>query len=140
MGHKIIYLFSILFLLSCGGEDLQTVEEYIAANNLTTKELSRGVHIVIEDEGAPTKAKITDNITVNYKGYLTDGSVFDQNNNITFPLNGVILGWQIGFQELGEGGKATLIIPASAGYGSRGSGSIPGNATLIFDVELLDIR
>jgi FKBP-type peptidyl-prolyl cis-trans isomerase len=76
---------------------------------------------------------------VNYKGTLTDGSEFDSNNNISLSLNNVIRGWQVGLQEIGVGGSCTLIIPASAGYGSQSRDGIPSNSVLVFDIDLLDI-
>jgi len=69
---------------------------------------------------------------------LTDGTVFDANDNIDFLLRNVIRGWQVGIRAMSKGSSATLIIPPSAGYGSTGQGSIPPNAVLIFDVDLLD--
>ena len=86
----------------------------------------------------PTPSNI---ITVKYKGYLLDGTVFDQNTTgVDFRLGSLIRGWQIGFQKFKKGGKGKLLIPSALGYGSAAQGNIPKNSVLIFDVELVDIK
>jgi FKBP-type peptidyl-prolyl cis-trans isomerase len=82
---------------------------------------------------------------VHYRGKLTDGFEFDssykRNQPATFPVNGVILGWTEALQLMKVGDKWELTIPPDLGYGSQGAGStIPPDATLIFEVELLEIR
>jgi peptidylprolyl isomerase len=81
-----------------------------------------------------------DRVTVNYEGRLLDGTRFDGNNGSTFGLNQVIAGWTEGLSSMRVGGRRQLIIPASLGYGASGTGSIPPNATLVFDVELLSVN
>ena len=77
---------------------------------------------------------------VNYRGTLIDGTEFDKNDGIEFPLNRVIPGWTEGMKLVGEGGKITLVIPAEKAYGERGPRNIGTNATLIFDVDLLEVK
>jgi FKBP-type peptidyl-prolyl cis-trans isomerase len=82
-------------------------------------------------------------VRVHYSGWLTNGKKFDSSHDhggpAEFRLNQVIAGWTEGVGSMRVGGKRKLIIPWALGYGATGSGPIPGKATLIFDVELLDI-
>jgi FKBP-type peptidyl-prolyl cis-trans isomerase len=96
-------------------------------------------------DGAPIKAG--DNVIVNYTGLLTNGAKFDssldRNDTFSFPVGAgmVIKGWDEGLQKLRVGDHATLIIPASIGYGARGAGGvIPPNATLIFIIEVVGVK
>lgn len=137
-----LFVFAALLFASCG-EDFNglSVDEYIAENNLTTTELDEGVHIMFTEQGNGLKPPNVDaRVFVNYKGYLTNGDVFDANDDFSFLLRTVIRGWQIGIKEMSVGSSATLIIPPAAGYGSTGQGEIPGNAVLIFEVDLLDFE
>ena len=96
--------------------------------------------------GTGTVAKAGRLVTVNYRGTLTNGKMFDQSYGrepFSFPLGGgqVIKGWDEGVAGMKVGGKRRLIIPASLGYGARGAGdAIPPNSTLIFEVELLAVN
>jgi FKBP-type peptidyl-prolyl cis-trans isomerase FkpA len=93
--------------------------------------------------GAGASPKDTDTVRVNYRGTLVDGTEFDssykRNEPAQFPLNGVIKCWTEGLQKMKVGGKATLVCPSDLAYGDQGRPSIPGGATLVFEVELLDI-
>jgi FKBP-type peptidyl-prolyl cis-trans isomerase len=75
---------------------------------------------------------------------LTDGTKFDSSRDGGLPfkssLGGLIEGWKEGIPYFGKGGKGKLLLPGSLGYGSSGSGSIPGNAVTIFDIELIDFK
>ncbi len=98
-----------------------------------------GLQYTIEAPGAEYKIAPKDTVWVNYKGTLLDGTVFDENDSTMFVANRVIKGWTEGLGLLGEGGKATLYIPADLAYGERGNRSIEPNSTLIFDVEVLKV-
>ena len=83
---------------------------------------------------------------VHYTGWLEDGTKFDSSLDrgrpFSFPVGAgrVIKGWDEGVATMKVGGKRRLIVPSGLGYGDRGTGPIPGGATLIFDVELLEVR
>ena len=81
---------------------------------------------------------------VHYTGTLVDGKVFDSSvqrgEPAEFPLSGVIPGWTEGIQKINKGGKIKLYVPPQLGYGDEGNQGIPPSATLIFDVELLEIK
>ena len=105
-----------------------------------------GLMYFIENEGQGSKPKASETVKVHYTGSLIDGTVFDSSLDrgepIEFPIGQgrVIPGWDEGIALLSVGGKAKLIIPSELAYGSRGAGGvIPPNATLIFDVELIEI-
>ena len=96
-------------------------------------------------EGNGKSPKATDKVVCHYEGMLIDGTMFDSSvqrgEPATFPLNGVIAGWTEGLQLMKEGAKYRFYIPYQLGYGERGAGaSIPPFATLVFDVELIEVK
>lgn len=125
-------------------EDDKKIQEYLSKNNLKAEKTAEGVYYIITGKGDGKTPTIDDRVKCHYKGYLLDGSEFDssysRNQPATFPLKGVVKGWQIGIPKIEKGGKATLLIPSTLGYGSRAIGAkIPANSVLLFDVELLEI-
>lgn len=95
--------------------------------------------------GTGTEATRGRSVAVHYTGWLTDGREFDSSaggDPISFPLGSgaVIEGWEEGLAGMRVGGKRKLVIPPSLGYGAQRNGPIPANATLVFDVELVDVR
>ena len=121
--------------------NLAKEREFLAANakkeNVDTT--ASGLQYTIIAPGADEKIAAEDTVWVNYKGTLLDGTVFDENDSTKFIANRVIRGWTEGLGLLGEGGKATLYIPAELAYGERGNRNIEPNSTLIFDVEVLKV-
>lgn len=102
-------------------------------------------YIVIKEGNGSKKPAPTDTVKVHYEGRLTDGTKFDSSYDrgraIEFPLNRVIRGWTEGVGLMTPGAKYALVIPPELGYGATGAGDvIPPNATLIFEVELLEIK
>ena len=106
--------------------------------------LPSGLQYEVLQEGTGAKPDGNSRVTVHYEGRLIDGKVFDssykRNAPATFGVRQVISGWTEALQLMPMGSKWRLFIPSELGYGSRGAGgSIPPNAALIFDVELLGI-
>jgi FKBP-type peptidyl-prolyl cis-trans isomerase FkpA len=93
--------------------------------------------------GSGESPKATDTVKVQYRGTLVDGTEFDssyrRNQPAQFALNGVIKCWTEGVQMMKTGGKAVLVCPSDLAYGDQGRPSIPGGATLIFEIELSEI-
>jgi FKBP-type peptidyl-prolyl cis-trans isomerase len=116
--------------------DHERIAAYVKANNLQGQYTASGIFYVIDTAGTIPHPTISSTVTVDYKGTLLDGTVFDQHNDISFPLSQVIKGWQEGIPLIGPGGKILLIIPSGLGYGSKQKGSIPANSVLVFDVTL----
>ncbi len=114
------------------------------AKEANVKSTPSGLLYKIEKTGAGRAPKESDTVVVHYKGTLTDGTEFDNSYSrgepVTFRLNGVIPGWQEGLKYLKKGGKMTLVIPPDLAYGKTGMPGIPPESTLVFNVELLDIK
>jgi FKBP-type peptidyl-prolyl cis-trans isomerase FkpA len=98
-------------------------------------------HELKPGDGASPQA--ADTVTVNYRGTFVNGNEFDssykRNQPAQFPLNGVIACWTEGVQKMKVGGKSVLVCPSDIAYGDAGRSSIPGGATLIFEIELLEV-
>ena len=110
------------------------------------KTTASGLQYTVLKEGTGKSPKATDTVKVNYEGKLIDGKVFDSSYKrgepIEFPLNGVIKGWTEGVQLMKEGATYEFVIPYKLAYGESGTpgGPIPPNATLIFKVELIQVK
>lgn len=123
------------------GEDF--VANFLDCNEEAVKTKSGMVYYEMT-AGTGKQPSIDETVEVHYHGTLTDGTVFDSSvergQTISFPLKGVIKGWQEGLQLMKEGGKATLVVPSDLAYGDEGSGDvIPPGATLKFEVELFKV-
>ena len=140
-------------------KDISEIERYLEDNNLTAeRDASYDFFYIIEEEGTGPTAQNGQVVTANYTGRFLNGQVFDtsiesvaidagvfsenrQYEPFTFTIGGrVILGWNVAFKLLNAGSKATLIFPSYMAYGPRGSGSIPPNTVLLFEVELISIE
>lgn len=120
----------------------QFLEENKKKTGVTTT--ASGLQYQIVKEGTGPKPTAADKVKTHYTGRLIDGTVFDSSvergEPIEFPVTGVIPGWVEALQLMPVGSKWKLFIPANLAYGERGAGpQIGPNATLVFDIELLDI-
>jgi FKBP-type peptidyl-prolyl cis-trans isomerase FkpA len=110
-------------------------------NVLTTESGLQYEVVTLGDGPMPTE---TSSVSVFYEGTLIDGTVFDSSydtgDTVSFPLNGVIPGWTEGLQLMPVGSTYMFYIPSNLAYGSRATGPIPANSTLIFKVELIEIK
>lgn len=127
-------------------EGLVSLEDYAAADTFTYIELDNtGLLYHITDPGTAERPTLQSSVTANYTGFVTNGRVFDETRGrspATFPLSGVIRGWQLGVPLIGEGGEIRLLVPSELGYGSAGSCrlgqcTICPDSDLVFDIELL---
>ena len=118
------------------------LEQNKKKDGVTTTE--SGLQYLILSEGKGNNPTLNDNVTVHYHGTLIDGTIFDSSVDrkqpATFPLNGVIPGWQEALQMMSVGSKWKIFIPSELAYGESGAGAIGPNSTLIFEVELLSIN
>lgn len=98
----------------------------------------------VEFAGNDTKPNVEDTVTVHYAGTFIDGETFDSSYDrgepATFPLGGLIKAWQLAIPEMGVGDIIEIAAPADLAYGAIGKGPIPGGATLLFKVELIEIE
>lgn len=150
---KAVYILLAVVLAmntqSCKKEDTVTSEEqaaiddaiikdYIATNGYTASEVGGGVYVQTLKIGtgpAPTSMSV---VKVRYKGYLIDGTVFDETTTgIEFGLDQVIQGWQIGVPYINAGGSGRLFIPSGRAYGTQAVGEIPANSVLIFEIDVI---
>jgi FKBP-type peptidyl-prolyl cis-trans isomerase len=121
-------------------------EKFLADNKTKegVKTTSSGLQYKALKEGNGAQPKSSDTVTVNYRGTLIDGTEFDSSYKrgqpATFPVGGVIKGWTEALQLMKVGSKFQLFIPANLAYGEQGRPGIPPNATLIFEVELMDVK
>jgi FKBP-type peptidyl-prolyl cis-trans isomerase FkpA len=141
---NIYYVLGLTALLAASCAKTQTDDEkikaYIAEKGLQMQVTPDGLYYRIDSAGAGGSPTVANQVTVRYKGYLLDGTVFDASKaaGVTFSLSKVIQGWQLGIPKFQRNGGGKLIIPSALGYGAYGQGTIPGNAPLVFDVTLLD--
>ncbi|MBS1655317.1 MAG: FKBP-type peptidyl-prolyl cis-trans isomerase [Bacteroidetes bacterium] len=108
------------------------------------KTTASGIQYEVEREGTGIKPKAIDSVTVNYMGTLLNGTEFDNSYKsgqpVTFPLNRVIPGWTEALQLMTVGSKYKFYIPYNLAYGVNENGPIPGGSTLVFEIELLDVK
>lgn len=145
----LVIIIALVILSGCNKETVdgdQLIQDYLANNDLKAEKTDEGLYYIITREGAGEKPNISSTVTVNYKGYLRSGDIFDSSYDrgraSTFALTGVIQGWQIGIPKLRVGGSGMLLIPGNLAYGKNPpSNSIIGeDEVLLFDIELLGVK
>lgn len=150
---RLLFLLVITgFLASCNKSDERRIEqndmilEYLTENNIADAiEIDEsGVYYRITEEGNggdfPT---LNSTVRVFYKGYLMDGTVFDQrvegvNDYLESSLRDVVYGWQLAIPKFNKGTKGEIFVPSHAGYGARELPGIPSHSILIFEVHLFN--
>lgn len=151
--RSINLVFGIIFALVLAGcskkdkdggcttaaEDDAKMQAYISANGITATQHASGLYYQIIEPGSGATPTITSTVKANYTGKFTNNTSFDAGVS-SFPLDGVIKGWQIGIPLIKQGGKIKLIIPPYLAYGCNDYRGIPGNSVLVFDVELLEVK
>jgi FKBP-type peptidyl-prolyl cis-trans isomerase FkpA len=147
----IAFVFAVA-LASCnsgGSEQMQKqaikddslIRVYIKTNHINAVKHASGLYYQIVKEGTGANATANSTVNVTYEGRLMSGMVFDHSvNPISFGLKDVISGWTLGIPLVKAGGEILLIIPSHLGYGPGGSGPIPENAVLVFDINVLKVQ
>ncbi|MBI1343408.1 MAG: FKBP-type peptidyl-prolyl cis-trans isomerase [Terrimonas sp.] len=134
------------FMANKTDAEKETGRKFLEENRkrATVTELEGGLQYEIITTGTGRQPRISDKVKAHYKGALLNGKEFDNSfkrgQPFTAPLTALIKGWQIAIPLMQEGSKWRLWIPSELAYGDRGAGAdIPGGATLMFEVELLEI-
>lgn len=123
----------------------QENEEFLldVAEREGVQELRKGILYEVLQTGTGRRATVRNVVSVYYKGSLINGRVFDDNTRQGYPdafrLAGLIEGWQIAIPYMSEGDKWRIYLPSELGYGRRGTHGIPGDSTLIFEIELVKV-
>ena len=131
---------------SCNAKTVEseqaTIVNYALANGITATVHSSGLHYEVVTAGTGPTPTINSTVSVRYVGKLLNGTVFDTQAGtpVTFPVNQVIPGWQLGLPLVQEGGTIKLIVPSSLAYGCTGYGAIPADAILYFEIDLVDVQ
>lgn len=141
-GVAVVASVSVVFLFFIFGNPFLLVDQGLSAAAVG----SVSGNLIVQDEvpGTGAEATIGSVVTVHYTGTLQDGTVFDSSEGgspyrFVLGAGSVIPGWDQGLQGMRVGGTRVLIIPPDLAYGAQGFGPIPPNATLIFEVELVDV-
>jgi FKBP-type peptidyl-prolyl cis-trans isomerase FkpA len=148
----VLALVAMTVATSCGKKEMgctsvspqseePQITAYASANSIMATKHSSGMYYEILDPGTGAVPTANSTVTATYTGKLLNGYTFDS-GTASFPLSGVIEGWQMGIPLIKKGGKIKLIIPSSYAYGCNGrpSGGIPSNSVLFFDISLVDVK
>jgi len=148
---KYLLLFSlfIISLSACKKGDIVSeqaavdddkIQAYIKANNINATKDASGIYYQVITPGTgpyPVLTPTSSTVQIAYTGSYLNGQVFQSNPSTTGLLSGFVQGFQIGLQHINKGGRILLIIPSGLAYGTAGNGAIPGNAVIVFKVDLI---
>lgn len=140
------YVHSVM--LAAAAHNKTAAQEFLASNGKksSVKTTASGLEYKVEKAGDAKAPAITpeDEVTVNYRGKLLDGSEFDSSDShgkpLEIPVGGVIKGWQEALVQMKPGAKWTLYVPPELAYGANPRPGIPGNSLLVFDIEVLSVK
>jgi FKBP-type peptidyl-prolyl cis-trans isomerase FkpA len=133
-------------------KEKELIKIYMVEKGLEGSPTESGLYHIVVNPGSGDNPTVQNQVTVHYTGSLLDGSIFDSSvpgkiagrtvsgEPVTFPLGGVIQGWQEGLAKMQKGEKALLIIPSHMGYGPQGTSGIPPYSTLVFEVDLIEFN
>jgi len=136
----------VYFIFGFNGRPSDTTSNEIKQTQTANESLPADLKIENTQEGSGQEVKSGDTVVIHYKGTLADGTQFDSSYDRGEPfetpigVGAVIKGWDLGVVGMKVGGKRKLTIPPSLGYGEQTNGQIPANSTLIFELELLEIK
>ena len=122
-------------------EDDKIIQTYLSEKGITASKTTSGLYYFIESQGTGVDCNSNSTVKVAYKGYFTNGTIFDQSTTtgVTFNLQQVISGWTEGIPKFKEGGIGKLFLPSALAYGKQGTSGIPPNSVLVFDIHLIDV-
>ncbi|HLK27745.1 MAG TPA: FKBP-type peptidyl-prolyl cis-trans isomerase [Puia sp.] len=150
----IVCVTSLLYIISCAKStpgyyscegvpasyDTATIALFAKQHGLTVIQDTSLIYYQIITQGSGATPTAKSKVTVNYVGTLLNGNQFDSVNAITFELDSVIKGWQYALPKIQTGGHIKFLVPSSLAFGCTGTPSIPANAPLFFDVQLLNVQ
>jgi FKBP-type peptidyl-prolyl cis-trans isomerase len=128
------------------GEEMSLLNKYLKDKKITVKPTASGIYYIEKVKGTGARAVAGKTVSVHYTGTLLNGTKFDSSRDRNKPYDfvlgqgSVIKGWDEGIALMNVGGKATLIVPSNMAYGERNMGNIPPFSTLVFDLELMDVK
>ncbi|WP_439130291.1 FKBP-type peptidyl-prolyl cis-trans isomerase [Polaribacter sp.] len=145
---KILLFFILAMSISCSNDEITDytaqneadIQAYIKESPLNFKKTTSGLYYAIGATGSGVSPTFNSDVTVGYKGYFLNESIFDQSTEATFNVGGVVPGFGEAVQMLKPGGKGTFILPSNLGYGTRGQGSIKPGDVIVFDINLIRIN
>lgn len=120
--------------------EMPVMTKFATDSSINFTQDASGLLYQIINPGTGATPAATSKVTAKYTGRFMNGQKFDASDNATFPLNGVIAGWQIGIPKIKEGGRIKLIVPSSLAYGCDSYFPQMNNQPLYFDVELISVQ